>query len=328
MTRTPHLTRRAAVGLAVLLGTSACGLRLEDDSPLPGPTASAAPDTRPLTAVRAHLVETMAAAARETTYAREAAGVQPLHRQQLQRLDATLKGLDAKNLPRATATGDPSSPAGGSRPSSTAAGPTSASVSPSTSATGDAPASSSSALTGWAKAEAGWIDPTMCATLAAVSTYSRPLALAIAARGVAALPHDAAPTWSADAALQSGTTLLSPLERSIDALEWLAATTAADDRGDLPAVLRRLYAARSLVEAGDLSAAGRARSTAQRYTSSSDARSVAASAAQSLTSACASAASHTPSGRHVSGLLQVWATAIATEQFLGSKPGAFPGLAA
>lgn len=347
MTRPPHLTRRAALGLTILFGSSACGLRLEHDSPLPGPKASSAPDSRPLAAVRAHLVDTMAAASRETTYAHEAAAVQPLHREQLRRLDATLKGLDAKNLPSATATSDPSvtasasasagaSASGASSPGSStpassapeAAASGSPSPSKSSSAAGGASTSSSPASTTWTKAEAAWSNADMCRTLAAVSSHSRPLVVAIAARGLAALPHDAPAAWPEDAAVQPGTTMLAPIERLIDALEWLTATTAVDDRGDLPKLLRRLYASRSLIEAGDLAGSGKASDAAQRYASAAEARKAADTASQALASACASAASTTPSARHVAGLLDVWATAIAAQQFAGSTSAAFPGLAA
>lgn len=329
-----RLTRRTALAAVVLTTTSACRLRVEKNAPLPGPTAAPAPDSGPLEAVRRHLVVAMSAARQETNHRREAADARGAHVAELKRLDATLRGIGATSLPSVSATAAPSVSASASAsPSASASGKSSRASAPASSPS----ASSSPAATAWTRAESDWVSPALCASLQKVSATSRPLALSIAARGLSSLPGGVSVPWSTTASVPSSSALLDANAVTIHALEWWAARTDPDDRGDVPDLLDDLYAVRSLAESSPSSASSAAPSSssssaspaapARRYDSLAAARADAGKAAAAVMSACAVAATGTRSADDVNGLLLAWSSAARTVRFGGGSVSPFPGLA-
>lgn len=326
-----RLTRRTALAAVVLTTTSACRLRVEKDAPLPGPTAAPAPDSGPLEAVRRHLVVAMSAASQETNHRREAADARGAHVAELKRLDATLRGIGATSLPSVSATAAPSVSASASAsPSASASGKSSRASVPASSPS----ASSSPAATAWTRAESDWASPALCASLQKVSSTSRPLALSIAARGLSSLPGGVSVPWSATASVPSSSALLEANAVTIHALEWWAARTDPDDRGDVPDLLDDLYAVRSLAESSassgspssSSSASASPAAPARRYDSLAAARADAGKAAAAVMSACAVAATGTRSADDVNGLLLAWSSAARTVRFGGGSVSPFPGL--
>lgn len=328
-----RLTRRTALAAVVLTTTSACRLRVEKDAPLPGPTAAPAPDSGPLEAVRRHLVVAMSAASHETNHRREAADARGAHVAELKRLDATLRGIGATSLPSVSATAAPSVSA--SAPASPWASASGKNASASASASSPS-ASNSPAATAWTRAESDWASRALCASLQKVSATSRPLALSIAARGLSSLPGGVSVPWSATVSVPSSSALLEANAVTIHALEWWAARTDPDDRGDVPDLLDDLYAVRSLAESSPSSASSAAPSSsssaspaapARRYDSLAAARAEAGKAAAAVMSACAVAATGTRSADDVNGLLLAWSSAARTVRFGGGSVSPFPGLA-
>lgn len=319
------LTRRAAL-TAVLLPLSACSLRLEDDAPLPGPKATAAADTSHLLEVRKSLVAAMHAAERETTFPTQARAAQTLHRSQLARLDATLAGLGAKNLPRVTATGDPVSPT----PTRTrAASPTQTPpIPPSAGATATSTASTAPA-TAWIKSERAWAAERSLITLSQVDERSRPLAFAVAAAGLATVwPAKAEATWSSDIAMPSTRPqLTAAVAEVVEALEWLAAKTPVDEREAATRRLTWAYAARSFAQAG-AATAQLSTPPVRRYTSPAKAQGIAANALRAVQAECVRSASAATTPQRAGGVLFTWSGAAAVAAELGVALGPFPGLAA
>jgi len=196
-------------------------------------------------------------------------------------------------------------------------------------------ASSSPAATAWTRAESDWASPALCASLQKVSAASRPLALSIAARGLSSLPGGVSVPWSATVSVPSSSALLEANAVTIHALEWWAARTDPDDRGDVPDLLDDLYAVRSLAESSassgspssSSSASASPAAPARRYDSLAAARADAGKAAAAVMSACAVAATGTRSADDVNGLLLAWSSAARTVRFGGGSVSPFPGLA-
>lgn len=320
------LARRTFVAAALTVPLAGCGLRLENDAPVPGPKAEPAPDTKPLEQVRAWLVEAMTAAERESVHHDEAAAAQKLHNAQLDRIDATLKGLGATALPSATATGTPTaSPKPSSTPSGTAStspGQVPPSASPSASSTGEP--------TAWTKAESVWATSQAAAVLQRVSANSRPVALAVAAASLAGLsPADITIRWPSTIAMpRTDGTLLTSLESVIDALEWSAARTEATKREDVTAQLEWAYAARSITQGAMPASSAGARPPWRSYTTQQQAQDVARKAALGVVSAAAKASTSTRRPAEAAGLLSVWSGAAAVAAQLGEPLRPLPGLSA
>lgn len=327
--RPPHaLARRTFVAAALVAPLAGCGLRLESDAPVPGPKAEPAPDTKPLEQVRAWLVEAMTAAERETIHHAQAGTAQKLHNAQLDRLDATLKGLGATTLPSVTATGTPSAPPTSSSSSTPASTPSSTpeqvppSASPSASPTGES--------TSWTRAESVWAGAQAAVVLQRLSRNSRPVALAIAAASLASLrPADITVRWPSTIAMpRTDGTLLASVEAVIDALEWSAARTKLSAREEITAQLEWAYAARSLTQAGMPAQAAGKRAPWRTYSTHAQAHDVARKAALGVVSGAAKVSSSTKSAHEAAGLLSVWSGAAAVAEQLGEPLRPLPGLSA
>lgn len=320
------LARRTVLGALIAMPLAGCAVRFEDDAPLPGPKAKAAPDTKPLEQARVWLVDAMSAAEKETTHTAEASAAQTLHRQHLTRLDATLKGLGAKNLPSVTATSTPTA-------SSTTSPKPSAKASSSSSPAPPSASSSTSSTTGrtsaWTSAESVWATSRATDVIARVSATSRPLVMSIAAASLAAVTAvDVTPRWPSDITMpRTDGTLLSALDAVIDALEWSAARTDPTKRDEVSAQLAWAYAARSRTQAAMPVGAGGKRQVWRSYTSQNDARNVARNAALGVTSAAAKDVKEARTGREAGGMLFAWSGAVSVARQLGDKPRPFPGLA-
>lgn len=281
------LSRRTLLA-GVTLTLAGCSLRLEKDAPLPGPKATAGSDTKPLEAVRDQLRGVVASAeADNASWAHTSLGV---HRSQLTRLDATLKGLGS-----------------------------SASASP----------SSEQPRSDWSASEKLWSSQSTASTLARVSRESRPMAMAIAAVGSAYLLRSGGHlSWPSEAKIPAGgaAALLSALDPAIDVFEWQAARTDPTKRDDVKATLTWLYAARSMAEARSPRASSGKPSPLRSYDDVSAQTQVIATL-KGILSACATSAASAATPREVTGVLMTWSNAVADLDQHGTAITAFPGLA-
>lgn len=322
----PSPARRTVLGALLLTPLAGCGLRLENDAPLPGPKAGPSRDVEPLTKVREWLAAAMSGAQTENEHHAQAVAAMALHRTQLPRLDATLEGLGAKDHPRVTPTDAPAAPA-----SSSSSRSTTSAAKPSTSAPPSAPPSSASPngrATTWTTAESIWATASAAQVLALLQTPSRMLAMSIAAASLASLtPAHITPHWPSDITMPTTDgALLTALQSAIDALEWAAARTEITARTDVTAQLGWAYAARSLTEAAMPLDKGGRRPPWRAFTSLAQAHDVARKAALAVTSA---AAKHAPSARtanETAGMLYVWSGAWGLATHLGERHRPFPGL--
>lgn len=321
------VARRSIVTATLLAPLTACGLRLEKDAPLPGPKESAAPDTTGLESIRRHLVEVMEAAVRETHHADAAATAQGLHRDHLKRLDATLEGLGRRSLPAVTATQAPPTS------SSTGAGTQNPTASPTPSQTPGKGASSASSpspvTTAWTSAEAAWATTPLTSTIAQISRTSRPLVLSMASASLANLmTTGTALHWPSEATTpQTTPALVDSLDDAIDALQWWAAKTPADQRHEIGSQLTWAYAARSMAQSTPSGDASPTRSPLRRYASTDEARRVARDALAHTLAACVEAGRGADTAEKVCGVLYVWSGAAGVAHALGSPLRPFPGLA-
>lgn len=320
-------TRRGVLLAALLTPMAACSLRLEDGAPLPGPKKSAASDATDLETVRRHLVDVMTAAAHESHDVAAAATAQSLHRDHLKRIDATLEGLGRHSLPSVTATQAPttsSPPAPSSQGPSTSSAPSRSSAKSSSTTSTRAPSP-----TPWTAAESAWATAPMTTTMARVSATSRPLVLSMAAASLANLTTTGIePHWPSEASMPSTpAALVTSLDDAIDALQWCAAKTPADQRQDVGAQLTWAYAARAMAQSAATAGRSATRAPVRRYGSTDEARRVARDALAHTLAACVEAGREAATAETVCGVLYVWSGAAGVAQALGSPLRPFPGLA-
>lgn len=290
--RTPALTRRGALLSGVVL-LSGCSVRLERGSSLPGPKATLPSDVAALTWVRQQLLGIIAAASAAGGHPAQAAGAATLHRRQLVRLDATLKGLGASPPPSAT--------------------PTPGHLS-------------------WPTAEAGWLTPTALHTLTTISQVSRPLAMSIAATGLSAADDSGSPatfTSSGTFPAAAAAPALTATQAAIEALEWIVARADPQKRGSMPDALGWLTSVRATIEASAATAAAGSRAPVRTYANAAAAQGVAVTALRDLLATCADAARSATTPETVTEVLYIWSKTLRELSRLGSPDlGTLPGLAA
>ncbi|AKU16473.1 DUF4439 domain-containing protein [Luteipulveratus mongoliensis] len=289
-------TRRAVVaGVLGLTGAAflgGCSVRLERDAPdIPGlKTPDPPPDQPVLLATLADLRRLHTAA--EATPG-EGARLAAMHQAQADRLAAVVAGLGIT----APTTTSPATPVLGS-------------------------------------AEVAFAPGARVADIARASTtYVPMLAAVLASRGAAGQSLGQAPVWPA-ARMPSAlaVSLLAAVRPAVYGFEMIAARTPSKERKPVRATLKQLYAARSSLEAAAGAAAPPAQLTYQLPFAITDASSRSRLAQELLTAMVTTAAGQAAGVRgrpaDLSGLLDVWSTAIALSWTWGVAPTAFPGLTA
>lgn len=336
-------TRRTLIVGASSLLLTGCSLRFQGNSHVPGPTATAPSDISPLQSVRAYLATTMTKCKAEETFAQQASATFTLHQQQLNRIDATLKGLGApaSALPpvqvtpaASSTTAVPTGPASAAKPTA----PASTSHA-STSKMAHASSSSSSSTpstpkpTAWTSAEFGWLG--MVPTFARISAHSRPLALSLAASSVASTMNTGLTTpWASSATIPAdgSQALLSALAPAIAASEWLVAHTTGTARTPLANNVNWLYAARSMASASAAPASsGTPAPNATpapiwTFSSPADAQTMIRKALGNVLAACVNAAQSAANDHDCLGVLFIWTQATFELSKAGAHITAFPGL--
>lgn len=351
--RPDHPTRRSLLLAAAALPLAGCGIRLERDAPeIPGvPTATPPADTR----VMQDAITRLRAVADAIAGQQPDAWTTPLrrwHTDQADRLTEVAASAGIEITAGATATestGSPSSTATATatatatstsspvttEPVPTSAGPDATGTAGEHSATTSASRSGTTSTTVTtypaAATELAALTPAAITAAAAASAPHRPALLATLAG------HRAAARLLGRTDLPTGTGLppaaaavvLEPVRACVYVAELLIAKTAAKDRGDLSALLTRLYAERMRlgVEAG-----AAAKPEQLSYELSADQQDPSKAPAtmtqllQETVNAVASQAGSASDARSATRLVQLWGDLAATAWQWGRAPSTFLGL--